>query len=69
MSIREEKKEHYASMTNEQLIIERDHAWGVGELLSGSKGLQTAERVASIRSELIGDEVMSRMIQGTLILD
>jgi len=69
MSIREEKREHYASMTNEQLIAERDHAWSIEEMLNGSKGLQTTLRVARIRSTLIGEEVMARMIQGTLILD
>ena len=68
MSRREDKKEHYASMTNEQLIIERDHAWRIEEMLNGSKGLRTTLRVARIRSTLIGEEVMTRMMQGTLIL-
>ena len=69
MSIRNDKKEHYASMTNEQLVIERDHAWRIEEMLNGSKGLRTTLRVARIRSTLIGEEVMTRMIQGTLTLD
>ena len=69
MGIRADKKEHYASMTNAQLVIERDHAWRIEEMLNGSKGLQTTLRVARIRSTLIGEEVMARMIQGTLILD
>jgi len=69
MSRRGDKRAHYASMTNEQLVAERDHAWRSEEMLSGSRGLQTTLRVARIRSTLIGEEVMARMIKGTLILD
>ena len=63
------QKAHYESMTNAQLIAERDHSWGIEKMLGNAIGLRTTLRSARKRSDLIGQAVMARMIAGTMQFD
>ena len=58
--------QHYESMTNKQLLAEREHAWGIEETLGDSKGLATTIRSARKRSDMIGAVVMGRMLRGDM---
>ena len=64
-----DRRAYYESMTNVQLLEEREHAWRIEAMLGNSRGLQTTARSARKRSENVGEVVMERMINGALAFD